>query len=426
MVELQVINKILQDKSLDIIANNDITEDYFNAYKEEFKYIQNHCREYGCVPDNETFLYKYPSFNLIEVNESEDFLVDTLREEYVYAKTVPIINALAEKMKKNSYEAVAYLQGQMQYLQDLTASKTPPLNLAKMTEQRLQKIKEKREDPTKFYVPTGFAELDEILGGWNKEGELAVILMRTSQGKSWLLQKSLMHAWQIGKRVGMYEPEMSSEMTGYRFDTLNGHFSNSALTRGKDVPGYEEYAKRVSKSDIPFYLIPSTQKLDVPGVKKFVQDNKIEIMGIDGISYLKDCRASRYDSLTTQLTHVAEDLMALSIELKVPILTVVQSNRGDEKGRLRNKFPDLYNVRDSDGIGYNATVVISGYHENNTMHLKVAKSRGSIDNKTVLYHWDIDTGEFEFVPNDEDISDSDKVQELRDSYENGENLSDVF
>ena len=427
MVEVQILSKILQTKSMSIIIDNELNEDYFNSYKEQFDFIQNHFRNYGTVPDKETFLYEFPEFEIIDVEESNQFMVDTIREEYVYSKTVPIINNVADKMKKNSYDAVKYLQGQIEYLSELVSSKNPPLDLIKTAQSRLEKWEEKKEDSSHFYIPTGFQELDELLGGWDREGELAVILMRTSQGKSWLLQNSLIHAWKIGKRVGMYEPEMSSIKTGYRFDTLYGHFSNSAINKGEDAPGYESYIDELKNKDNPFYLIPSTEHLDVPGIKKFIQDNKIEIMGIDGISYLSDYRASRYDSLSTSLTHIAEDLMAISIELKVPILTVVQSNRGDERGRVANKFPDLFNVRDSDGISYNSTLVISGYHENNTMHLKITKSRGSEDNKTIVYYWNIDKGEFRYVPdNQSDEEDEDTIEDVRREYEDEEDTSDVF
>lgn len=428
MVELQILSKVLQTKSMSLITDNDLNEDYFNSYKKEFEYIRDHSRKFGVVPDKETFIYEFPEFEILDVQESDQFMIDTIREEYVYAKTVPIINDLANRMNKNSYDAVRYLQGKMEFLNELIASKTPPLDLAKTAQSRYEKYEQKKEDPTRFYIPTGFRELDEIIGGWDKEGELGVILMRTSQGKSWVLQNALTHAWQIGKRVGMYEPEMSSLVTGYRFDTLYGHFSNSAITKGLNAPGYEDYINSLQGKDNPFYLIPSTEHLDVPGIKKFIQDNKIDIMGIDGIAYLRDYRSSRYDSVSTMLTHISEDLMAISIELQVPILTVVQSNRGDERGKVANKFPDLFNVRDSDGISYNATLVISGYHDNNTMHLKLTKSRGSEDNKELSYHWDIDRGQFEYVADNQsdDEEEEKKVEEIREQYERGEDLTDVF
>jgi len=51
MIELQFINKLLQEGSLTLAKQNDITEDYFNTYTEEYEFIQNHYKEYGTMPD---------------------------------------------------------------------------------------------------------------------------------------------------------------------------------------------------------------------------------------------------------------------------------------------------------------------------------------------------------------------------------------
>lgn len=427
MVELQIINKILSEKSLRILIENDI-KDHFSTYSQEIEFIKNHVNAYGIVPDKETFLEHFNDFDLLDVQEDEQYLVNTLREEYVYAQCVPIINELATRMKKNSYDGVKYLQSKMNMLNELIASKHPPIDIAKLAQSRYEKWQEKQVSKDSFYIPTGFKELDDLIGGWNKEGELAVILMRTSQGKSWLLQYFLTHSWQVGKRVGMYEPEMSSLVTGYRFDTLYGNISNNSLTKGHEVEGYAQYIEKVKQHDNPFYLIPSTEHIDVNDLKKFIQENKIDIMGIDGISYMHDNRGGRYDNLSTTLTHIAEDLMSLSIELGVPILTVVQSNRGDGKGSVINKFPELINVRDSDGIAFNSTIVLSGYHNNGMLNLKLTKSRGSEDNKEISYYWDIDKGLFSYVPDntsDENIE-KELVKQIEQQYQGDEDDEDVF
>ena len=46
----------------------------------------------------------------------------------------------------------------------------------------------------------------------------------------------------------------------------------------------------------------------------------------------------------------------------------------------------------------------------------------------MLYHWDIDIGQFEYVPDNQtdDKEDEEKVQEIRKQYETGDNLDDVF
>ena len=42
MVELQLLSKILREQSDDIITKNNITDDYFEDYKEEWKFIKEH------------------------------------------------------------------------------------------------------------------------------------------------------------------------------------------------------------------------------------------------------------------------------------------------------------------------------------------------------------------------------------------------
>lgn len=427
MVENQIINKILEEHSIRLLTEYSITKEFFSTYISEIDYIYKHLQAYGNVPDKATFAEAFTDFDFQSVSEADEYLVDTLREEYVYRQSVPIVNELANRMKSNSFEGVRYLQSKMELLNALVAQKKPPMDLVSLAENRYKKWEEKQVSKDSFYIPTGFKELDNFIGGWNKEGELAVILMRTSQGKSWLLQYFLTHAWKIGKRVGMYEPEMSSLVTGYRFDTLYGNISNSGLNHGTEAKGYKEYIEKIKEKENPFFLIPSTEHIDVNDLKKFIRENRIEIMGVDGISYMKDCRGSKYDNLSTSLTHIAEDLMSLSIELGVPILTVVQSNRGDNRGKVVDKFPDLLNVRDSDGIAFNSTLVLSGYHKDGMMNLKLAKSRGSEDNKEISYYWDIDKGKFEYVPDNTSDNPDEKmiVENLKRQFED-EGDEDVF
>ena len=56
MVQLQIISKILSTGKNDIIEDNLLDESYFVGYEEEYKFIQEHLRQYGNVPDKATFL----------------------------------------------------------------------------------------------------------------------------------------------------------------------------------------------------------------------------------------------------------------------------------------------------------------------------------------------------------------------------------
>lgn len=227
MVVLQLINKIIKTSDISIVLNNNLSKDMFSDYENEFEFIYNHFNKYGKVPDKETFLNEFPEFNLIEVTETDKFLIDKLNEEYLYKKAVPVIQQTAELMKSNSEEAVEYLLQEMPQL--ISIQKTEGIDIIQKADIRYQEYLKKLEGEELNYITTGFEELDTIFKGFAKGEELVVLFARIGQGKSWILNKMLSHSWQIGMNVGLISPEMSSTKIGYRFDTLTEHFSNKNL-----------------------------------------------------------------------------------------------------------------------------------------------------------------------------------------------------
>ena len=124
-----------------------------------------------------------------------------------------------------------------------------------------------------------------------------------------------------------------------------------------------------------------------------------------------DERMKHGDNKTTTLTNISEDLMGLSCELGIPILVVVQSNRGG----VDKDTPDLEDIRDSDGISHNATKVISLSQKEGGLVLKIKKHRdGSVGDK-LTYLWDIDRGEFQWIPSDEDSAPEPKRRERKEA-----------
>ena len=397
MVQLQLLNYVLASKDISILIKNNLTKDYFIEYQEEYEYIKNHYDTYKNVPDTETFLNQFQDFNLIEVAESERYLVDTIREEYLYAKAVPVIKKAAELLKGDANAASQYLQSE---LQNLTPNYTTPFMDIIHSDERIKMFESKSQDVNKWYVTTGFPELDDIVCGWQKGEEYVVIFARTGQGKSWVLVKSLQHAWEIGNNVGYISPEMSGNKIGYRFDTMFKNYSNKALTRGDtsavSIKDYQSYFEELSKRENKFLV--STPKdfnneITVSKLRTFVTANNLNILGIDGISYMKDERYKRGDNLSTSLKNISEDLMSLSCELQIPILVVVQSNRGG----VDKDVPDIEDIRDSDGISFNATKIISLKQKDAGLLMMIKKNRDGKAGDKLNYLWDIDTGTFSFV-----------------------------
>ena len=414
MVSLQILNRVISTKDISIITDNNLTIDYFLEYEDEYSFIKEHFDNYKNVPDTETFINKFPDFELLEVNESDRYLVDAIREEYLYSKSVPVIKKAAELLKSDSNEASRYLQSE---LVNLTPNYTTPYVDIIHSNSRVEMFEDKSNNKDKWFIPTGFEELDDIIYGWQCGEEFVVIFARTGIGKSWVLVKTVQHAWEIGKNVGYISPEMSADKIGYRFDTLNNHFSNMALVRGDkskvSIDEYKQYNEKLAEHNNRILVstpMDFNKQVTVGKLRTFVQANNLDMLAIDGITYITDERYKRGDNKTTSLTNISEDLMELSCELKIPILVVVQSNRGGTE----KDTPDLEDIRDSDGIAHNATKVISLNQKEEALVMKIKKNRDGKVGDKLTYLWDIDLGEFTWMPGDFDSATIERKEQKRE------------
>lgn len=428
MIALQVINQILSTQSFKLVEENCLSIDHFAGYEQEFSFIQEHYKKYNKVPDKVTFIAAFQDFEFLDVTESDQYLIDALSEERLYYQSVPIIQRAAELLKTNAKDAAEYLMSQIPQLS--SGTKIGGCDIISRADDRYTSYLNKTGSEKSFYITTGFEELDYILHGWAKEEEFVVLFARTGQGKSWVLTKILSHAWQIGNRVGCISPEMGPQKLGYRFDTLVSNFSNSALLWGKEVPDYSEYVKTLKKKENPFIIsVPKDfdKKITVSKLKTFIQTNHLDILGIDGITYLTDERYKKGDSKTISLTNISEDLISLSLEMKVPIIVAAQSNRMGVKKEEDEGTPDLETIRDSDGIAQNASKVISLRQTGAGLEFGIKKHRDGITGDKLIYYWDIDKGIFNYIPSGTDNVRKDhrdrKIDELKKSFGEG---TDVF
>lgn len=400
MVQLQILSYVLTTKDISIVLNNNLTRDYFVEYEAEFDFIFEHYTKYKNVPDTETFIATFQDFDILQVTETERYLVDTIREEYLYSKSVPVIKRAAELLKGDANAASQYLQSE---LVNLTPNYTTPFVDIIHSQDRINIFEDKSINKSNWFIPTGFEELDDIICGWQCGEEYVVVFARTGQGKSWMVVKFMQHAWLIGKNVGYISPEMSADKIGYRFDTMYANLSNSALTRGDTksiaVEEYKKYGEELKKKSNKFLVSTPrdfNNSITVSKLKNFVVANELDILAIDGITYMTDERYKRGDNKTTSLTNISEDLMQLSCELKIPVLVVVQSNRGGVKDSS-DDTPEIEDIRDSDGISHNATKILSLKQKGDGIIINIKKNRDGRNGDKLTYNWNIDTGEFTHV-----------------------------
>ena len=428
MVSEQILSKILQTGDDSIIQENMLTVDHFIGYENEFAFIQEHKEKYGNIPDKETFLTKFPDFDILEVNESDKYLIETLQEEYLYSQSVPIIQKAADLLQTDSNAAAEYLMGQVRTLQP--NYHIGGTDIVKDATSRYTEFLNRKENGKGWFFESGFPELDDIIQGFQRGEDLIVWVARLGQGKSFVLAHCCAHGWKMGFNVGYLSPEMSATTVGFRFDTLMNHFSNRGLMHGSEEDKtYQEYIEELKTKDNKFIVATPAdfdRRITVSKLRNWVKQYKLDMIAIDGIKYLSDERARRNDNQTTSLTNISEDLMELSVELRIPVLVVVQANRTGVSEADKDGTPELESIRDSDGIAHNASKVISLKQKvDGVLVMSVKKNRfGPLGD--VHYLWDIDRGTFQFLPTDGKAASRRKDSRAEDKKDEHRDKKNVF
>lgn len=409
MIEQSIICKVLDAPDLEILYGNGVKLEMFLTCGAEVRFIITHFEEYKQMPDKVTFLAQFKDFQMLEVTESTDYLIYKLKEAFIYTKMATILQEGADRVREDSIKALEYLKEQIRDLEDTTpvSKNKDGYDIVANAKDRLQAYKERCENKGLIGIPTGIPQLDDLTNGWLWGEELAVITGRTNVGKSWIAEFFAKSAWNMGYKILMYSGEMSKEIIGFRFDTLNKHFSNLGLLNGAHTLGkkpdtdggkyleedYERYINQLSQKSGFIVVTPDDfqgRKPNPDELKSLAVKIGAQMLVVDQLSLMSDKR--RADTPRIAYNNIAEDLFLVSKELKIPVILLAQANRESVKNKKKGVSPELHDLAESDGVGQNATRVISLSVIDGTLKLSLKKNRYGLNNKEVLMIWDINLG----------------------------------
>ena len=400
---------------------NNLNKEFFSDYVDEYKYIVEHIKNYGNVPDKASFLSKFPNFDIIEVNESPKYLIDKLYDDKNTRALASIFNDIKDNlMSDNLDRAMEIYMSSADTL--LKAKHVDSVDILRDTN-RYDAYLERCENFDKYYVRTGFKELDEIVGGWDREEELATIVARSNQGKSWVLFKCAVAAVEQGLRVGLYSGEMSERKVGYRVDTLISNISNSAITKGdRSVQNvYKKYLDELPNRFDGCLKVLTPNMIDGPAgvnaLRAFIERDKLDILFIDQHSLLEDDRHAK--APFEKAANISKDLKNLQTLKRIPIIAVSQQNRNSTENGV-----GLEHIAQSDRIAQDSTIVLFFEQKDGIMTMHLVKSRDSVNMKDLKYNINLNTGTFIYIPEDDNAVDGEGVEELRKQF--NEDEEDVF
>lgn len=400
---------------------NNLTDEFFSDYREEYRWIVNHINEYGNCPDVYSFVNQFPQFDVVQVNETTSYLIDELYQDYNKRKLAKVFNRVRELINEDKIDEAmrVYTSAASDVVQ---STHLDSVDIFQNTS-RYDDYLEKCNAYDKFYVKTGFKELDELIGGWDRQEELGTVVARPGIGKSWVLHKIAVAAAEQGLRVGIYSGEMSENKVGYRIDTLISHIPNSSIMKGNEsvqveYKRYMESLPTMFKGTIKI-LTPAmiNGMASVTALRAFIEKEKLDILCVDQHSLLEDER--RGAGPVEKAANISKDLKKLQVMKKIPIIAVSQQNR--ESVAIGH---NTATVAQTDRISQDSTVLIfldqksiEGF-DAKVLTLTLVKARDSVAGAKLQYAIDLNRGLFEFIP-DDTSADATQVNQLAAEFGDG-------
>lgn len=228
-------------------------------------------------------------------------------------------------------------------------------------------------------VPTGFADLDNTLAGFQRSN-LIILAARPGVGKTSLaLNMAQELAVKYSRPVGYFSLEMSKEELVDRLLVAQADIDAWKLKTGKLS---EEDFTRLSNAmgelaEAPIFIddTPALSILEMRTKARRLQvESGVELIVVD---YLQLARSRRLENRVQEVSEISQGLKNLARELKIPVLALSQLSRAVE--HRGEKKPQLADLRESGSIEQDADVVMFLWREDEenmeNINLNIAKHR---------------------------------------------------
>lgn len=239
-------------------------------------------------------------------------------------------------------------------------------SMEKMVVQELDLVQSRADgnsvgDRDTSYIPTGLADLDELLDGGMRPGQLIIIGARPSMGKSAIADTIGLHvAMNLGLPVGKFSMEMQNQEGGQRALASVGRIPLHALRRPERLSNedWSSLSRGVERlRPIPFY---SNDKggLNINQVRTKARllrrRHGLRLLVVDYLQLMSgtDTRAPR----AYQLEEASRGLKSLGKELGIPVIALVQVLRGVEKEV--DPMPRMSDIKDCGAIEQDADIIL--------------------------------------------------------------------
>jgi len=397
--EERLISKVVYSREIVPAMEAGIEDDWFFVAENKavWKFIRQHWTKYEEVPTAVTVKDNFPTYRLLAVEDSLEYLVDQLIDYRKRQHAIEIVQNAADYIAAGDHSAaIVEMSKGVAQLYEEGVSQSSDLDLTDNPEQRYQEYLDvKTRDGGLLGYPTGFRTIDEATAGL-QAGQLITIIAPPKTGKSVLAMQIAVNVHERG-HVPMFQSfEMTNVEQQHRHDAMRANIAHSRLTRGKlnldEEKRYKESLKRMENMQ-KFYLTDSASAMTVSGLQAKIEKIRPEIVFVDGVYLMIDERSG--EAGTPQaLTSITRDLKRLAQRYEIPLVVSTQVLLWKMKKRQVS----------ADSIGYSSSFfqdsdVILGLQkqdedDDSSRELRIVASRNSGPASSDLL-WDWEGGRFE-------------------------------
>lgn len=365
LIELTVLGSFFNDKKTWLSFSPLINPEYF--YNSEARKLFEYMQQSGCT-DVLILGEKYPDCIEILSEASEQigpkmFIeeeIKILRDKYERRKLIEAANnAIETAYNDTDMTGAEIIETTISKINENYIPQGKPQLLCEIAPKIIEDFKTK----TAIGYQTGLADLDHVLGGFCKK-ELAIIAARTSMGKTALaLQIARYNSIQQNIPILFFSLEMSKEAITGRllFAEADQNYENALRGYKENLDLVEStYCSRLKGAPLYIDDSPGTTVNHIAAkTENLVKNHGIEIVIIDRIEYIKPTHMGR--STPEELSEISRSLIYTAKKLDVPIILIVQINRGPEQ--KEDKRPELSDLKGSGSHEENAVKVLMIYRE---------------------------------------------------------------
>jgi replicative DNA helicase len=214
-------------------------------------------------------------------------------------------------------------------------------------------------------VPTGFKELDHLLGGL-QPSDLIIIAARPGVGKTSLAVSIAANAaLKDNAVVAMFTLEMSGEQLVQRMISSHTGIDSQRLRLGRieDVEWgqFTHMAGVLSEATIYIDDTPSPSPMEIrTKARRLAAEFDLDLIVIDYLQLMQG-GDRRSENRVQEISYISRALKGLARELNVPVVALSQLSRAVES--RQDKHPVLSDLRESGSIEQDADIVMFIYRE---------------------------------------------------------------